>query len=155
MGDLFLYHATGRENLESIKKNGLLINPPSHAYEETMGLEWLKGKIFLALSADAAEAYAETSEAFDDIVVLKVDLDCLNEDNIQYDWNNRCEYYKDINSCVYLSDIPGELLQECDPSKEPSQNIHSFKGTDMYETIMCTFEEECETNLEETEDGDW
>ena len=155
MGDLFLYHATGRENLESIKKNGLLINPPSHAYEETIGLEGLTGKIFLALSADAAEAYAEVSEAFVDIVILKVPLDCLNEDNIRYDWNNRCEHYYEINSCVYLSDIPGDLLQECDPDKEPFQDIRAFEGTELYEIIIGTFEEECETNLDEIEDGDW
>lgn len=148
---MYLYHATGRENLESIKKNGLLINPPAHAYENEIGLESLKGKIFLALDAEVAESYAEVSEAFDDIVVLKVSLDCLNEQNIGYDWNNRCEYYKDINSCVYYADIPGDCLQECNASSEPSQDIWTFKGTDMFEIIMCTFEEECETNLEDEE----
>lgn len=148
---MYLYHATGRENLESIKKNGLLINPPSHAYARDMCLETLKGKIFLALDAEAAEAYAEVSEAFDDIVILKISLDCLNEQNIGYDWNNRCEYYRDINSCVYYADIPGDCLQECNASSEPSQDIWTFKGTDMFEIIMCTFEEECETNLENEE----
>lgn len=155
MGCLYLYHATGRKNLESIKENGLLINPPSHAYEDEIGLESLKGKIFLALNVDAAEAYAETSEAFDDIVILKVDLDCLNEQNISYDWNNRCEYYTDINSCVYYADIPGECLQECNSSNEPDQNIWTFKGTDMFEIIMNIFDEECATNLENEEDGNW
>ena len=32
MSDLYLYHATDRKNLESIKKYGLLINPPEHAF---------------------------------------------------------------------------------------------------------------------------
>ena len=144
---LYLYHATDRKNLESIKQNGLLINP--HAFKEEIGVEVLKGKIFLALNADAAEAYAECAdECPDDIVVLKVDIDTLNQNNFEYDWNNQCEYYKDINSCVYKADIPGNLLQECNSANEPFQNIYTFKGTDMYEIIMGTFEEECETNLE-------
>lgn len=156
MSNLYLYHATDRKNLESIKQNGLLINPPEHAFKEEIGIEALKGKIFLALNADAAEAYAECAdECPEDIVVLKVDVDSLNQNNFEYDWNNRCEYYKDINSCVYKADIPGSLLQECNPANEPFQNIHTFKGTDMYEIIMCTFEEECETNLEDDEDGNW
>ena len=138
---LYLYHATDRKNLESIKQNGLLVNPPEHAFKEEIGIAALKGKIFLALDAD--------------IVVLKVDIDSLNQNNFEYDWNNRCEYYKDINSCVYKADIPGSLLQECNPANEPFQNIHTFKGTDMYEIVMCTFEEECETNLEDPEDGDY
>ncbi len=150
MSKLYLYHATDRKNLESIKQNGLLINPPEHAFKEEIGVEALKGKIFLALDADAAEAYAECAdECPEDIVVLKVDIDALNQNSFEYDWNNRCEYYNDINSCVYKSDIPSQLLKECDPKNEPYQNIHTFKDTDIYERIMRTFEEECETNLEE------
>lgn len=146
---MYLYHATDRKNLDSIMKNGLLINPPEHVFKEEIGIEALKGKIFLALDATVAEAYAECAdECPEDIVVLKVDIDLLNQNNFEYDWNNRCEYYTDINSCVYKADIPGSLLQECNPNNEPSQNIHSFKGTNMYEIIINTFDEECETNKE-------
>ena len=156
MSDLYLYHATDKKNLESIKKTGLLINPPSHAWEKEMNVETLKGKIFLALNATAAIEYMEElGTCPKEIVILKVDLDCLNQSSFGYDWNNRCEYYKDINSCIYMSDIPSSCLQECSVASEPDQDIWDFEGTDMFETIMCTFEEECETNLEhEDEDYD-
>lgn len=146
MSDLYLYHATDRKNLESIKQNGLLINSPEHNWKDM----YCDGQIFLALNAEAAEEYAKSSDnPPNDIVVLKVDIDSLNENSFKYDWNNRCEYYKDINSCVYTADIPESLLKECNPSNEPSQNIHTFEGTDMYDIIMCTFDTECETNLED------
>ena len=147
MSELYLYHATDRKNLQSILDQGLLINPSQHAY--TSFGESVNGKIFLAFSAEVAESYAEgADEEIEDIVVLKIKFSSLNENNFGYDWNNRCEYYKDINSCVYYSDIPGNCIQECKASNEPFQNIHTFKGTDMYEIIMNTFDEECETNLE-------
>ena len=149
MSDLYLYHATDRKNLESIKKNGLLINPPEHAFAEEIGLEALKNKIFLALNADAAEAYAECAdECPDDIVVLKVKLDSLNDNNFGYDWNNKCEYRNDINSCIYKADIPGNLLQECNPANEPDQRFDDFERTELYNILFDVFWEECETNLE-------
>lgn len=155
MSELYLYHATDRKNLESILKYGLLINPPEHAYAEEIGTEALCGKIFLAFDSDVAESYAEEAdECPEDIVILKVKVDCLNQNNFRYDWNNRCEYYEDINSCVYTADIPGSLLQECNSTNEPFQNIHTFKGTDMYEIIMNTFDEECETNLEHEDEDE-
>ncbi|MCR5201891.1 MAG: hypothetical protein K6D02_02180 [Lachnospiraceae bacterium] len=151
---LYLYHATDKNNLESIKQNGLLINPPKHSYEKEIGVEILEGKIFLALESYAAEAYAECAdECPENVVVLKVDLEALNQNDFDFDYNNRCEYDKYINSCVYKSDIPGNLLQECDPAKEPFQDIYTFKGTNMYETIMRIYDKMCETgswNLEET-----
>lgn len=39
---MYLYHATDRKNLDSILKNGLLINPPEHNWD-TMDCD---GKIF-------------------------------------------------------------------------------------------------------------
>ena len=145
---MYLYHATDRKNLESIKKNGLLINPPSHNWEDM----YCNDKIFLALNAEAALSYAESSEnPPEDIVVLRVKLNSLNKNSFGYDWNNRCEYHTDINSCVYCLDIPGDLLQECNPNNEPDQDIDDFKGTDLYETVMCVFEEQVETNLESEE----
>lgn len=153
MSDLYLYHATDRKNLESIKKNGLLINPPEHAFAEEIGVEALKNKIFLALNADAAEAYAECADEYpDDIVVLKVKLDSLNDNNFDYDWNNRCEYRNDINSCVYKADIPGNLLQECNPANEPDQQFDDFERTELYNILFDIFWEECETNLEREDD---
>lgn len=141
---MYLYHATNRKNLESILEKGLLINPPEHNWNDM----YCENQIFLAFDASVAEEYARTSEnAPSEIVVLKVKLDSLSS-NFRYDWNNRCEYTKDINSCVYKSDIPPECLQICNPANEPSQTIHDFEGTDLYEIILTVFDEEVETNLE-------
>lgn len=99
MSDLYLYHATDRKNLDSILTNGLLINPPSHAYKDFD----CEGKIFLAFDANVAESYAEESDdSPDNIVILRINLSCLHEDCFDYDWNNRCAYTHEINSCVYL-----------------------------------------------------
>ena len=150
MSDLYLYHATGKKYLQSILSKGLLINPPEHAYEKDIGIEALKDKIFLALNAEAAVDYAETSYAFDndDIIVFKIKLNSLNAQYFKYDWNNRCEYTNDINSCVYEQDIPATLLSICEPNKEPEQNIDNFYGTDLYEHILAVFDEEVMTNKE-------
>lgn len=148
MSDLYLYHATGKENLKSVMSKGLLISPPKHAYASEIGLDALMGKIFLALSADAAEAYAEVSEAFDDIVVFKIKLDDLNITKFKYDRNNRCEHTDDINSCVYTDDIPANIISLCDPNTELDQDISDFEGTRLYDIILAVFDEEVETNKE-------
>lgn len=151
MSELYLYHATDKKNIESILKNGLLINPPKHAWNNMQ----CEGKIFLAFDADVAESYAECAdEEPEEIVILKVKLDALNPNSFDYDWNNRCEYYLDINSCTYRSDIPACCLSVCNSNNEPSQNIYSFKGTELYEIILDTFDYEVETNLEH-EDEDY
>lgn len=142
MSELYLYHATDKKNMDSILENGLLINPPEHNWEDM----YCKGKIFLAFDADVAESYAECSDnAPEEIVVFKVKLDALDYNDLGYDWNNRCENYSDINSCVYESDIPADCLSICDSTKEPSQDIESFKGTDLYKIILDTFDWEIET----------
>ncbi len=147
--ELFLYHATSRDNVPSILKNGLLANPPSHAYA-SFGEAYLSGKVFLALDSLAAEAYGECADDEpEDVVVFKIPLVSLDERFFNYDWNNRCEYSKEINSCTYEGNIPAELLAECDPNREPGQSIHDFEGTYLYEKIMDVFDFEVEANKEE------
>lgn len=142
---MYLYHATDRKNLESILQNGLLINPPSHNWESM----YCDNQIFLALDASVAEDYADTADnPPEETVILKVNLDSLNPHCFDYDWNNRCEYRRDINSCVYKKNIPGNLLQECHSSSEPFQEFDDFEGTELYNILFDTFWEECETNLE-------
>lgn len=146
---MYLYHATDRKNLDSILKNGLLVNPPSHNWDDM----YCDGKIFLALNANAAEDYAEASDnAPDEVVILKVKLESLSENSFGYDWNNRCEYHNEINSCVYYLDIPGELLHECNVAGEQDQEFDDFEGTELYNILFDTFWEECETNLEREDD---
>lgn len=147
--NLYLYHATDKENLESIMEKGLLKNPPKHNWE---GMYTDDG-VFLALDADAAESYAENSDAEpEEIVLIRIKLSDIDQDYIDYDWNNRCEYVDDINSCVYSKDIPARYLEVVDADNQPYQTINSFKDTDMYERILTTFEEEVETNMEDYEE---
>lgn len=143
----YLYHATGVENLNSIKENGLLINPPKHAYGKDFPIDTLNEKIFLSFDSESALSYAEDSEAFDEVVVLKIPLDCLDQNAFAYDWNNKCGYAEHINSCIYLENIPADIIQEAN-IEEPFQNIFNFEGTNLYDDIMDTFIYECATRLE-------
>ena len=146
--DLYLYHATDRKNLDSIMKNGLLTEPPSHNWE---GM-YCEGKIFLAFDANIAEDYAVSSEnAPEEVVILKIPLNVLHESSIDYDWNNRCEYHDDINSCVYTLNIPANCISIAS-NNEPEQTIDDFEDTSMYEILMRVFDEEVETNLERLDD---
>lgn len=149
---MHLYHATDKENLSSIMENGLLCEPPKHNWEGMTTVNW-GNHLFLALDASAAESYVEAQDdAPDEIVVLKIDLHNLDEDLIGYDWNNRCEYHNEINSIIYSGNIKPTTLQICDADDEPFQDIDSFKDTPLYERIMRVFEEEVETNMENTDE---
>lgn len=146
---MYLYHATDKKYLASILEQGLLTNPPSHNWE---GM-YCDGHIFLAFDPNVAEDYSEGAEnPPEETVVLKVRLESLNPNCFGYDWNVRCEYHTDINSCVYRTDIPGNLLQVCNPSSEPGQEFDDFEGTELYEILYNTFWEEVETNLERDEE---
>lgn len=145
MSELYLYHATDANNVQSIMDNGLVINPPHHNWPDM----YCDDKIFLAFDAAVAAEYAHNSvNSPKQIVIFKVRLDSLHEDSIGYDWNNRCEYTKDINSCTYSLDIPANLLTICQVTSEPTQTIYTFANTDMYERILAVFDEEVETNME-------
>lgn len=129
---LYLYHATDREHLESILQNGLVTNSPFCNWDR----ETCTGKVFLALDAIAAESYVEAQEDEpEDIVVLKINLEDLDKRFFGRDENNRCPL-EDTNSCIYLQNIPPELLTECDVNLEPYQDLESFRGTELYQTLV-------------------
>lgn len=146
---MFLYHATDREDLPSILKDGLLIYPPKHHWN---GM-YCEGYVFLAFDPDVAKDYlAASDDAPEDIVILKIDLSNLDETHVGYDWNNRCEYEDEINSITYDVNIPAKHIQLVeDRTTEPLQDVYSFKGTLLYDYIMCVFDEEVETNLQREE----
>lgn len=148
MSDLYLYHATDSNNVDSILKNGLLCNPPKHNWDGMTTNLW-GNFVFLALDANAAESYVEEQdEEPEDIAVFKINLENLDESLIGYDWNNRCGYHNEINSVVYNGDIPAKYLELCDVEKEPFQELDSFEDTLLYERVMTVFEEEVESNME-------
>ena len=88
----YLYHATYKPFLNSIKKKGLG-NTNKKMYTDSKG----KGTVYLALDPDVAISYAETAEWLDDvddydkyadnIIVLKIDTQSLNQSNFYIDDN--------------------------------------------------------------------
>ena len=68
MENLYLFHATDRKNLDSIMKNGLLVNPPDPNWKDM----YCEGKIFLAFDINVAEDYAMASETAPEEVVAAV-----------------------------------------------------------------------------------
>lgn len=153
MSELYLYHATDRNNLDSIMSQGLLINPPHSNWKDM----YCENQIFLALNAQVAEQYVKEYEhPPQSIIVFKIPLDGLNSNCIRYDWNNRCEYTRDINSIAYVLNIPKELLSVCNPGSEPELDIYDFENTDLFDIVKDVFDYEVETNLEcEDDDEDW
>ena len=140
---LYLYHATSKEYLDSILKNGLLINPPHKNWE---GM-YCDGQIFLALNTTAAQYYVTTQKnKFNEIVMLKINLDSLDDSKIQYDYNNYCKHASEINSISYEADIPANSISICGINDNPNQTIFDFKHTYLYEVVMDTFDYEIETN---------
>lgn len=149
MSDLYLYHATDKDNLYSIMSQGLLINPPKSNWSDM----YCDNQIFLALNAHVAIKYVEEcSHPPKNIIVFKIPLDALNSSCINYDWNNRCEYTIDINSISYKSNIPKELLSICNPNNEPEYDIYDFEGTELFDIVKDVFDYEVETNLEQFDD---
>ena len=92
---MFLYHATGKSNVDSIMKHGLLTNPPKHSWKD---FGWLDGHIFLAFDANIANDYRECCDEDEEIVVLKIQYEGLNPKSFGYDWNNRCFPFNHIQS---------------------------------------------------------
>lgn len=156
---LYLYHATYSIYLDSILAKGLLAHPTKTNWA---GMAMFDG-VYLALDAEAALAYAETSDFLDEydgdedieVVLLKIPLSVLDETAFKYDWNNICEYREEINSCIYGKNIPARNIEYvANPDSEPYQTIDSFEGTYLYEVLLDTFDYEVETNMENGEDDE-
>lgn len=83
-----LYHATYKPLLASIKKNGL----GGKGSERKKWEDSVHGVVYLAVNADIAESYAESSDFvpedwLDEIVILKIDATKLNPDLLKIDAN--------------------------------------------------------------------
>lgn len=142
---MYLYHATDKANMKSILTKGLLKNCKSN-----WSNMYCADKIYLAFNPSVAEDYVFGADnPPEEIVIFKIDFSKLNQSMFQYDWNNRCEYERDINSVAYLQDIePSAIVGVCDID-DSSNELKNFKHTLMYDIILDTFYEECETNLED------
>jgi len=84
----FLYHATYKKLLKSIKLNGLGgIGSEKKKWEDSK-----KGLVYLAINPDIAYSYAETSENMpedwlDEIVMLKINTNGLDKSKFNIDKN--------------------------------------------------------------------
>ena len=109
----------------------------------------MRNALYLAVNPEVAADYVSASDNYDgeDIIVFAVDMENLDQRKVGYDWNNRCEHASDINSIAYFGNIPPSFLSIADDTDE-DQNIEDFRGCEAYERIMSVFEEEVETNLE-------
>lgn len=144
---MYLYPATSKKYLDSILREGLVLNPSHRNFSDM----YCENKIYLAFSTDAAREYFKFSgKESSDCVVLRVDFNKLSQNSFEYDWNNRCEYERDIDSVVYLKDIPPECITVF--YGEDIQCLDDFKDTKMYWTIIDMFYEEVETNLEKSDE---
>lgn len=86
----YLYHATYKPLLDSIKANGL------GNTSETNWQDSQPGVVYLAIDPDIAQSYAETNETvnedwLDQIVILKIATKDLDKDKLQIDSNVRVE----------------------------------------------------------------
>lgn len=84
----YLYHATYRPLIPSIKRSGLGSNVDVKAWEDSKD-----GVVYFAIDPDIAYSYAETSELvpeewLDNIVILEVGLNVLDIEKIYKDENN-------------------------------------------------------------------
>lgn len=98
----YLYHATYKSYIKKIKKQGLVINPPTRNWEDSENV------IYLATSPDVALSYAETSDEVPDhildsgIVVLKIKKNKLDptklsiDKNVQDNEGDTLEYHQNI-----------------------------------------------------------
>lgn len=83
----YLYHATYKELLPLIKKEGLGGSSSKPNWEDSKS-----GVIYFARTPEIAESYAETAENvpeewLDDIIILRVDKNVLDSDKLFYDKN--------------------------------------------------------------------
>lgn len=83
----FLYHATYRPLLQSIKKHGLGGDKAQSYWEDSK-----PGVVYLAIDPNIAESYAEANDIVDDewlekIIILKISTEKLDKSKLFLDKN--------------------------------------------------------------------
>jgi len=102
-----LYHATFNNNLESIKKHGLLPTPPQKCWRDCIP------GVYLHVDPEAAYSYPETAddidhnipeEWYDNIIVLEINTELLDINLFDYDPNIAPPNH--VDSFIYKGIIP-------------------------------------------------
>lgn len=148
-----LYHATYKENVEKIMREGLRRNQPVNFQGMSM-----EGMLYFAFDPEAAISFIESADTYEgqEIAVLSVDTADLELNKINYDWNNRCEYHENIISLAYSGDVPASALSKLNQDEiaaAPYVTIDDMETLDddsntIWNKLLDIFEEEVETNLE-------
>jgi hypothetical protein len=104
--EYMLYHATYKRYLDSIKRNGLLCQPPQHTWDISE-----RGLIYLVDDAYEALCMCEAADVEDDeIIVFEIDAAKLDILKLKIDGNIREEDFPDITFWTYSADIDYDLL---------------------------------------------
>jgi len=107
-----LYHATYRPYLQSIIEKGLVPN-----FSQTWDISQ-EGAVYLDISPNAAESYAETAdgpaisqEYIDDIIILAIDTNHLDKNLLSHDSNiNFDSSGEGVTSFEYWGTIPSSAI---------------------------------------------
>lgn len=103
----YLYHATYEPYVDSIMKHGLTGNSENKNWSDSNS-----NVVYLAITPDIAESFAETAELADDdydIVILQIDAQKLNGSKLIPDQNIRSN---DPNENVYSYEYHGTIPRE-------------------------------------------
>jgi hypothetical protein len=106
----YLYHATYKPLLNSIKKNGLG-NTKRVFWEDSV-----PGVVYLAIDDAIAESYAETADSvnedwLDEIIIFKIAVKDLDLSKLLIDKNVKTDGIDDTTTFEYHGVIPYSKLQ--------------------------------------------
>lgn len=149
-----LYHATYRENVDAILKDGIKRYMPKNFEGMSMN-----DCVYFAFNPQTALDFIKNSDTYEgqEIVVLSVDSKDLDMRYVTYDWNNRCEYENDIISIAYQSDVDSRYLSVLTKIDKAEEIVFSDlkhlddSASEIWEKVGTVFDEEVETNMEERE----
>jgi len=108
----YLYHATYKQLLKSIKEKGLGGEVSPYPWQLVK-----PGIVYLATEFDIALSYAETNdnvpdEWIDEIVVFKIDTKDLDKNKIKTDTNVKLNKDEEAATIMYEGIIPYNILEK-------------------------------------------
>lgn len=142
------YHATYRNNLQSILKEGLNPEIKEHNWKGY----YVDNLIFLAFDPYTAIDFAKTADNYNkqEVVVLEIDSKDINLNDLRYDWNVKCRTVRDINTIAYANRITKfKVLTSEDVNKARVVYDEDFK--DVTDYLFNYFEEHVITDDKDAE----
>ena len=136
----YLYHATYKPLLDSIKENGL------GATEQTYWEDSKPGTVYLSIDEDVAVSYAEANENvsedwLDEIVVLRIKWNSLDPDYLSIDENvqdNNDGVTLEYHKIIPWSNIDKIIQSEAEIPKSHTRRFHHAVPGECYRCPRCT-----------------